>query len=91
MSDRNGDKLAKAGVNLFCVYGGTECGVHTRVLDTEDSPGALRSFGKTRDDWAWFALNEDRVRPRYDPQGDGSYELQYLVRHPRVSPPGALS
>lgn len=32
---------------------------------------------KTADDWAWMAF-PDFVR--WDPQGDGSYELQFMVR-----------
>lgn len=62
------------------MYGGTEYGVYTGIFDTvpEDAPDA--AVRKTRADWAWLTLPEDRVRLRWDPQGDGTYELQFLVR-----------
>ena len=80
LSDQNGDKLAQAGVQLFSVYGGTEYGVYTHVFDTDVSPGAHCSYGKTITDWAWLAFDENRVKMRWDPQDNGSYELQFLVR-----------
>ena len=80
LSETNGDRLVRAGVTLFSVYGGTEYGVYTRIYD-------VGVHGKTPDDWAWMTFPEGRVVCRWDPQGDGTYELQYLVRRPRLPLP----
>lgn len=77
LSQTNGDKLVKAGVNLFAVYGGTEFGVHTRVFDTDPDAGP-DSDVKSKEDWAWMTFQE-RVRPNWVPQGDGTYEVEFLV------------
>lgn len=79
MSETNGTKLAKAGVRLYSTYGGTEFGVHTSVPPVDDSQGPDAPW-RTSADWAWLSFPEERLRLRWDPQGDGTYELQYLVR-----------
>ncbi|GJE99007.1 acetyl-CoA synthetase-like protein [Phanerochaete sordida] len=78
LSDKNGDKLVEAGVNLCSVYGGTEYGVYTRMFDADTSLGPDAPV-KTRWDWAWVQFPDDRLKIRWDPQGDGSYELQFLT------------
>jgi hypothetical protein len=60
------------------VYGATECGVHTLVLSEDDSLGPDAPV-KTSADWAWLAFS-DKVNCWWVPQGDGTYELQFLVR-----------
>ena len=75
-----GDKLTRAGVHLFSVYGCTEYGVYTRVLDTVDVLGERATAEKTKDDWMWLTFMEERMKLRWEPQGDGTYELHVLVR-----------
>ena len=61
---------------LYPWYGGTEFGPHTKIFDIDEASDAPTA--KTRADWEWMAFTE-RVQPRWDPQGDGTYELQYVV------------
>ncbi|THH28493.1 hypothetical protein EUX98_g5705 [Antrodiella citrinella] len=85
VSDVNGVKLTAAGVKLFACYGVTESGVPTGLFDTDDSQGPDADV-KTSADWAWMTFS-DRVDIRWDPQGDGTFELQYLTcptHHPSV-------
>ncbi|TCD65529.1 putative PKS/NRPS-like protein biosynthetic cluster [Steccherinum ochraceum] len=85
LSDANGGKLCEAGVKLFAVYGGTEFGSPTDVLDSDDSAG-LESPNKTSLDWAWMQFG-DKGSLRWIPQGDGSYELHFLTcatHHPAI-------
>ncbi|KAH8102700.1 hypothetical protein BXZ70DRAFT_929500 [Cristinia sonorae] len=77
LSDANGDKLVAAGVKLFAVYGATECGVYTRIFDIDNSQGPDADV-KTSADWAWMQFS-DRVTPHWIPQGDGTFELQFLT------------
>lgn len=77
LSDKSAKKLIDAGVKLATVYGGTEFGVHSIMCDIDYSGRGDPAKVKTPDDWAWMAF-PDFVR--WDPQGDGSYELQFLVR-----------
>ena len=53
--------------------------MNIRILDTDDSQGPDSPM-KTSADWAWMQFDESRVRCRWIPQGDGTYELQFLVR-----------
>ena len=68
-----GDKLVQAGVNLCNGYGGTEFG--NPVLPWDRIP---RTSTKPDPDWYWFRVAED-ANVRFEPQGDGSYELVVLV------------
>ena len=77
LSARNGNKLVAAGVKLHAVYGTTEFGAPVNVLDADDSQGPDANV-KTSADWAWMSFS-DRIRCRWVPEGDGSYELQLLV------------
>lgn len=76
LSSKTGGRLQDAGVPLYPWYGGTEFGPHTKIFDIDESPDAPPN-AKTRADWEWMAFTE-RVQPRWDPQGDGTYELQYV-------------
>ncbi|GJE90357.1 acetyl-CoA synthetase-like protein [Phanerochaete sordida] len=73
LASTTGTALVGAGVPLYPWYGGTEFGPHTRVFDIADAPHA-----KTRADWEWLVFTE-RVRPRWVPEGDGAFELQFLT------------
>lgn len=64
-------------MRLFACYGATEFGTLTCVFDDDvDGPSPI---GKTRADWEWMQLPKE-CKPRWVPQGDGTYELQLLVR-----------
>lgn len=57
------------GVTLSPVYGGTEFGGPTYM--------ARRPGGES--DWEWMSLDA-RTSVRWESQGDGTYECQFLVR-----------
>lgn len=79
LASKTGASLIAAGVPLYPWYGATEFGsptlVFTLVTDPHAGPNA-----KTLEDWEWLEFG-DYVNTRWEPQGDGTYELQYLVRH----------
>ena len=79
LSERNGDKLAAAGVKLYGVYGATETGSLTCILDAEECAEDGAEV-KTTADWAWMTFFEN-VKVRWAPEGDGTYELHVLVSH----------
>lgn len=64
-----GNFMTDAGVKLTPIFGGTEFGAPTYL---KRRPGG---YG----DWEWITMDE-RVKIRWDPQGDGTYECQFLVR-----------
>ncbi|KAL6300002.1 hypothetical protein BKA93DRAFT_741263 [Sparassis latifolia] len=81
LSYHNGSKLTAIGVKLYAAYGGTEFGPTTRIMDTiEDSPNNpdTARTGKMREDWPWMAFPSE-YNLRWEPQGDGSYELIFLT------------
>lgn len=51
--------------------------MHTLVFDIDDSQGPEADV-KTSADWDWMRF-ADYVNCRWIPQGDGTYELQFLV------------
>ncbi|KAF8436597.1 putative nonribosomal peptide synthetase [Boletus edulis BED1] len=63
-----GQKLWAAGVKLANAYGGTEFGVPVAATDERDTADG---------DWMWVRF-PDTQNIRWDPQGDGTYELQVL-------------
>ena len=68
ISPQAGTILRENGVRLHCSYGGTEFGaIGTSSLKPEDE-----------DDWEYIEFS-DICTPRWIPQGDGTYELQFLV------------
>ncbi|KAG5336312.1 hypothetical protein C0989_012197 [Termitomyces sp. Mn162] len=62
--------LNEAGVILRPLYGGTEFGINTRL-----TPIAI----KDPEDWEYMQFH-DFLNIRWVPQGDGSFECQFLVR-----------
>ncbi|KAF4617234.1 hypothetical protein D9613_005789 [Agrocybe pediades] len=63
-----GNLLVSSGANLFTTYGGTEFGGVT-CLTRREGDG---------DDWTYMEFSE-RCRIRWMPQGDGTYECQFLA------------
>ncbi|GJE99113.1 acetyl-CoA synthetase-like protein [Phanerochaete sordida] len=78
LSPAIGDQLVSAGVKVYSVYGGTEFGVHTKIFDMDDSQGPDADV-KTSKDWEWVRF-PDWMTCRWEPQGDGQFELQCLTR-----------
>ncbi|KAG6877487.1 putative NRPS-like protein biosynthetic cluster [Termitomyces sp. T32_za158] len=70
LAPKMGDLLVEAGVKLNATYGGTEFGINTTFLPSAD---------KDPKDWQYMQLN-DKMKPRWVPQGDGTFELQ-LISH----------
>ena len=78
LSSQTGDKLASAGVRLADAYGCTEVGPVAHPFCAFDAdPNDPEA--KTIADWQWHQL-PPKTSPRWDPPGDGTYELQFLVR-----------
>ena len=78
LSEKGGNRLAAAGIPLVNVYGATETGSTMDVVHPDDSKGPDANV-KTTADWAWIVFPEDQLHCRWVPEGDGSYELQFLV------------
>ncbi|TFK33796.1 acetyl-CoA synthetase-like protein [Crucibulum laeve] len=75
ISQQLGDSLVSAGVTLRALFGATEFGA-TSLLKMEDDAAT----------WGWIQFS-DRVNLRWAPQGDGTFEAQYLTcetHHPCV-------
>ncbi|GJE99727.1 acetyl-CoA synthetase-like protein [Phanerochaete sordida] len=66
-----GDKLVARGVRLQSEYGGTEFGSPSMAWD--DVPSS--SDGRPDPDWMYFRALEQAQNMRWEPQGDGTYEL----------------
>ena len=62
--------MVESGVKLHPIYGGTEFGIPFSQQDDEK-------------DWAYMQVSE-RANVRWVPQGDGSFECQFLVRNTRT-------
>ncbi|KAJ7617794.1 hypothetical protein FB45DRAFT_932692 [Roridomyces roridus] len=68
LPQRIGDAYVNAGIRLINAYGTTETsGIASLSAREED-----------RKDWAWFRIG-DRVKVRWAPQGDGTFECQVLA------------
>ncbi|KAJ7647851.1 hypothetical protein FB45DRAFT_732988, partial [Roridomyces roridus] len=67
LPQRVGDGLVDAGIHLISGYGTTETG---SITDSRPYPGDDK-------DWSWFRVS-DRVKVRWVPQGDGTFECQLL-------------
>lgn len=74
LSKACGDQLAVAGVKLTSIYAATEVGLPTPTFYPENPTEKDRSAME----WEWVQIN-DRFNPRWEPQGDGTYELHLLV------------
>ncbi|KAF7341008.1 Acetyl-CoA synthetase-like protein [Mycena sanguinolenta] len=70
LASRVGDSLFSQGVNILPIYGATELGIPTLVKRRQAEVDA--------GEWAWFRFN-NRVNIRWDPQGDGTFECQFLT------------
>ncbi|EKM50779.1 uncharacterized protein PHACADRAFT_213657 [Phanerochaete carnosa HHB-10118-sp] len=77
LSSKVGGELIAEGVNLYPCYGGTEFGPHTKVFDMDESSNPA-SGAKTKADWEWMSFS-DRVTCRWVPEGNNTFELQYLT------------
>ncbi|KAF9811531.1 hypothetical protein IEO21_06535 [Rhodonia placenta] len=76
LSPATGDRLVAAGVRLYCVYGGTEFGGVTHILDADyDHIGVAP---KSPDEWQWMRFS-DRCSVRWVPQDDGTYECCFMA------------
>ncbi|KIK64025.1 hypothetical protein GYMLUDRAFT_241246 [Collybiopsis luxurians FD-317 M1] len=62
-----GDHLVSEGVHIRSLYGGTEFAIPTAVNASAD-----------REDWQWHKFSE-KTRTKWAPQGDGTYECQFLA------------
>ena len=74
LSQKCGDDLVAAGVKITSLYAATEIGLPTPIFDPEPCSAGVRDPM----DWEWVEICDD-VKARWDPQGDGSFELQILV------------
>lgn len=77
LSQVTGEKLVAAGVPLYSVYGGTEYGSHAKVFNVDYTQGP-DPYVKSKEDWEYVSF-PDSIKSRWVPQGDGTYELQFLV------------
>ena len=68
MAPKIGEFLVASGVKLISAYGGTEFGVPTLPFKRKGD----------EEDWAYMEFS-DRTKIRWVPQGDGTYECQFLV------------
>ncbi|KAF4610030.1 hypothetical protein D9613_010647 [Agrocybe pediades] len=62
-----GNFMTQAGVYLSPVYGATEFGAVTYLIRKEED----------KDDWEYMKFGES-INIRWDPQGDGTYECQFV-------------
>lgn len=73
MTATTGEKLCRSGVKLSCIYGSTEFGGPTNFITLEGV-----DFDADYPQWSWMQMNPLWTH-RWVPQGDGTYELQFLV------------
>ncbi|KAF8215565.1 acetyl-CoA synthetase-like protein [Mycena galopus ATCC 62051] len=70
LPSRVGESMFSQGVNIVPMYGTTEVGVPTLV--------ERRQAELDAGEWSWFRFNS-RVNIRWDTQGDGTFECQFLT------------
>ncbi|KAJ7625826.1 putative nonribosomal peptide synthetase, partial [Roridomyces roridus] len=70
LTQRVGDALVAQGVNVVPVYGATEFGIPSMVKRRQEEVDAS--------EWAWLRFS-DRVHVGWIPQGDGTFECQFLT------------
>lgn len=68
-----GQHLVDAGVKLVSIYGGTEFGAPAYA--TRQPPRTSESDHP----WEYMTFDEN-INVHFEPQGDGTYELQFMVR-----------
>ena len=66
--------MVAAGVKLCSVYGATELGSVTKAFDWE--PQGSNPPVKTLQEWEYLQFS-DITKPAFDPQDDGTFELQF--------------
>lgn len=66
------------------MYASTEAGCPVYAFYSENADGGADDGDvRTPQDWEWIQfLGRDELHTRMVPQGDGTYELQLLVRGP---------
>ncbi|KAF7968546.1 hypothetical protein HWV62_30169 [Athelia sp. TMB] len=73
-----GDSLARAGVNIAPLYGGTEFGCPTVLeLSPLQESGISEGSAVGPSEWAYVRFSKG-VNTRWVPQGDDMFELQFL-------------
>ncbi|KAJ7236051.1 acetyl-CoA synthetase-like protein [Mycena haematopus] len=70
LASRVGNSLFSQGVNIVGMYGTTEVGVPTIPTRRQAEVDA--------GEWDWFRFSS-RVNIRWEPQGDGTFECQFLT------------
>lgn len=73
LPDKVGFALENAGVKIYSAYGLTEAGVHTALRENDELEGST-----VGEHWRWLKF-DNAVKPRWIAQGDGTYELEFLV------------
>lgn len=68
MPPKIGEFLIKSGVRLTLIYGGTEFGCPTIPFANPNEP----------EGWEYIGF-DDAASIRWESQGDGAYELQFMV------------
>ncbi|KAF5371510.1 hypothetical protein D9615_009619 [Tricholomella constricta] len=68
LAPKLGNLLVNAGVRLHSIYGGTEFGAPAHIMPLEGD----------EKDWEYVRFHE-RAKVRWVPQGDGTFELQFLT------------
>ena len=68
MAPKLGDFMVASGILLFPVYGATEFGSPTLPFKRKGD----------EEDWVYMEFT-DKAKIRWVPQGDGTYECQFLV------------
>ena len=68
MAPKLGDFMVASGISLSPIYGGTEFGAPTLPFKRKGD----------EEHWAYMEFS-DRAKVRWVPQGDGTYECQFLV------------
>ena len=70
-----GNQLVNAGIPLYCGYGGSEFGQPGKSWD--ETPGSLAPLEPAKD-WDYIQISRFAT-VRWEPQGDGTFELVLLV------------
>ncbi|KAG6858113.1 hypothetical protein C0995_002487, partial [Termitomyces sp. Mi166 len=70
LAPKLGNHLIDTGVHIHAIYGGTEFGAPSFTMSR---------VGEERE-WEYMRFS-DRVKIRWVPQGDGTFECQFLVRY----------
>ncbi|KAF7973245.1 hypothetical protein HWV62_15753 [Athelia sp. TMB] len=78
LATKVGDTLARAGINIISMYGATEFGCTTTLeLPSPQSSAGDRSASEPSE-WAYMRFSKG-VNVRWVPQGDGTFESQFLT------------